>query len=296
MSALFVGHTYTDITFLTQYMPTGDEKTCAEDFAIGVGGNAVVASFLSAEFGIRTDLVTQVAPDRLGDVFLQRAAKMGVRIYPIPVKRSSASLIIPNETKRAIVRCRDDDYPLEIPEIDISLYDALHLDGHLKEIPITLAKKAKENGVLVSLDGGTYRENTEALLPYIDIAVVSQDFAKKLNLSAQETLEYLSKKGVVLPAITLGEKGLLYKEDGCIKEIKALDVEKEKIIDTTGAGDIFHGAYLASYLKGFGQSWEEHFKFARVASSLSIQKLGAEAGIPHLSETVDIFNKTKHLP
>lgn len=292
MTALFIGHNYTDITFLTDHIPTGDEKTIGEDFSFGVGGNAVVAAFTAATMGTRTDLLTQVAPDRLGDVFLQRAAKMGIRIYPIPVKRSSASLILPNGTKRAIVRCRDTDYLLEMPSVDLNGYSVIHYDGHLGEVPLKLAKEAFEKQILTSLDGGNVREHTEEILPFTNIAVVSEDFAKTLGKNAGETLKYLANKGVGLPAITLGAEGVLFIDGGIEHHLPALPIPEEQVIDSTGAGDVFHGAYITSYLQGFGNTWEDHFKFARAASALSVQKLGAEAGIPTLEDVKKLLEKS----
>ena len=62
--------------------------------------------------------------------------------------------------------------------------------------------------------------------------------------------------------------------------MKSLPVPREKVIDTSGAGDIFHGAYIASYVERPKASWSEHFRFARAASAHKIQHLGNEAGLP----------------
>jgi hypothetical protein len=57
----------------------------------------------------------------------------------------------------------------------------------------------------------------------------------------------------------------------------------EQVIDTNGAGDIFHGAYVLSYLTTSDASWDSHFRFARAASAYSIQHLGNEASLPTLA-------------
>ena len=64
----------------------------------------------------------------------------------------------------------------------------------------------------------------------------------------------------------------------------ALDVPYERVIDTNGAGDIFHGAYVYSYLTRPNAAWEEHFRFARAASAHAIQRLGNEASLPTLAD------------
>jgi hypothetical protein len=79
-----------------------------------------------------------------------------------------------------------------------------------------------------------------------------------------------------------GEKGLLwYDETGAVAPARAAD-RAERVIDTNGAGDVFHGAYVYSYLNNPGKSWQDHFEFARAASTFKIQRLGNEAGLPTL--------------
>lgn len=68
MQALFIGHTYIDVTFLTDRMPTGDEKHVAKDYAVSFGGNAVTAAFCCAKLGIKPDLIAPVADDWLGRI------------------------------------------------------------------------------------------------------------------------------------------------------------------------------------------------------------------------------------
>ena len=110
MQALFIGQTYIDITFLTDRMPTGDEKHVASAYAISFGGNAVTAAFCCAKLGIAPELLATVADDWLGRMFLDMGARYAITIHARKVGTSSLSFIMPNDGKRAIVRCRDDDY------------------------------------------------------------------------------------------------------------------------------------------------------------------------------------------
>ena len=110
MQALFIGQTYIDVTFLTDRMPTGDEKHVASDYAISFGGNAVTAAFCCAKLGYVPELLATVADDWLGRMFLDMATKYGISVHPRKVRTSSLSFIMPNDSKRAIIRCRDDDY------------------------------------------------------------------------------------------------------------------------------------------------------------------------------------------
>ena len=109
MKALFIGQTYIDVTFLTDHMPTGDEKTWPRDYAVSFGGNAVTAAFCCAKLGIAPDLIATVANDWLGRMFIDMAAKYGISSITARWRNSSLSFIMPKDDKRAIVRCRDDE-------------------------------------------------------------------------------------------------------------------------------------------------------------------------------------------
>src|SRR5882672_12606598 len=130
MRTLFIGQSYIDVTFLADAIPIGDEKSVARDYAVSFGGNAVTAAFCCAKLGIAPDLLATVADDWLGRMFLDMAARYGISIHARKVKTSSLSFIMPNDGKRAIVRCRDDDYLHPFPILNVSECRALHLDGH----------------------------------------------------------------------------------------------------------------------------------------------------------------------
>ena len=129
MQALFIGQSYIDITFLADELPTGDEKSVARDFAISFGGNAVTAAFCCARLGIAPDLLTSVADDYLGRMFIDMAAKYGISVHHRKVRESSLSFIMPKEGQRAIVRCRDDNYLHPFAPLNLEGCRALHVDA-----------------------------------------------------------------------------------------------------------------------------------------------------------------------
>lgn len=285
MHALFIGQTYIDITFLTDRLPTGDEKHVASAYAVSFGGNAVTAAFCCAKLSIIPDLITSVADDWLGRMFLDMAAKYAIPVHPRRVSSSSLSFIMPKDGRRAIVRCRDDDYLHSFPIVDLAGCRALHLDGHQSDAAIHYAKKCRAAGILTSLDGGGLRSNTDELLAFIDVAIVAERLCEQMRLSPREMLEYLKARGCRIGGVTAGERGLLwYDETGAIHLMTALAVPPQQILDTSGAGDVFHGAYLHSYLARPEKTWDEHFRFARAAAAHKIQHLGNEAGLPTLAE------------
>lgn len=281
MEALFIGHAYIDVTMLTDAMPHGDGRQIAKDYAVSFGGNAVTAAFACAKLGHKVDLLTTLAPDWLGHMFMDMATKYGVRVHPRKVARSSLSFVLPNNGKRAILRARDENFLEDFPRLDINSLRLLHVDGHLVDAAMHYARKCRESGVLTSIDGGDIRHNTLELLEFIDVAVVAEHLCEELALSETDMLAFLKTKGCRIGGVTNGEKGMLwYNETGEVSRLPALPVPPDRIVDTSGAGDVFHGAYCASYLARPEASWLEHFEFASAASANKIQHLGNEAGLP----------------
>lgn len=285
MQALFIGQAYIDITFLVDRIPRGDEKTVARDFAVAFGGNAVTAAFACAKLGIVPDLLAALGDDWLGRMFMDMTSSYRMPLHVRKVERSSLSFIMPNDGKRAIVRCRDDNYLHPFPQLNLKGCRTLHIDGHQGDAAIAYARLARPQGILVSLDGGAVRDNTMELLAFVDVAMVSERFCEQLGRSAEDTIGMLAAKGCRVAGVTLGENGLIWRERGeGTRRLPALAVPAEKVVDTNGAGDLFHGAYVFSQMNWPGRDWEFHFRFARAASAHGVQHLGNEARLPQLAD------------
>jgi sugar/nucleoside kinase (ribokinase family) len=300
MQALFIGQAYIDITFLADSLPTGDEKAVARDYAISFGGNAVTAAFCCAKLGIKPDLLASVADDWLGRMFIDMAARYGIPLHHRKVGESSLSFVMPKAGQRAIVRCRDDQYKHPFPPLHLTGCRALHVDGHQADAALHYAKVCRDNGIMTSLDGGGLRSNTHEVLEFIDVAVVAERLCEQMRLAPGEMLQYLRARGCRVGAVTLGSNGLLYYQgDGADRWMPALAVPASLVLDTNGAGDIFHGAYVYAALTNPFTSWEDHFRFARAASAYAIQHLGNEASLPTLldiNETCARFDEHRESP
>jgi sugar/nucleoside kinase (ribokinase family) len=297
VQALFIGQTYIDVTFLTDRLPTGDEKHVASAYAVSFGGNAVTAAFCCAKLSTVPDLLTSVADDWLGHMFLDMAAKYEIPVHPRRVATSSLSFIMPQGDRRAIVRCRDTAYLDAFPVLDLAGCRALHLDGHQPDAAIHYASKCRAAGILTSLDGGGLRSNTHELLTCIDVAIVAERLCQQMQLSQRDMLDYLKGRGCRIGGVTSGERGMLwYDETGTVQLLTALPVPRHEIRDTSGAGDIFHGAYIHSCLANPGRTWEEHFRFARAAAAHKIQHLGNEAGLPSPADVETMRRRFREAP
>jgi sugar/nucleoside kinase (ribokinase family) len=287
MQALFIGHTYIDVTIVTDHVPVHDEKDVASEYAVSFGGNAVTAAFCCAKLGIKPDLIATGADDWFGRMFYDMARKYEVELHIRKVRRSSLSFVMPHAGERAILRARDDRYLHPFPLLDLTGCRALHIDGHQADAALFYARACREAGILTSLDGGAVRANTHEVLASIDVAIVSERFCQQLKMTPEQTLDYLSERGCRIGGVTLGEHGLLwYDERSRRSTLPALPVPARRVIDTSGAGDVFHGAYVYSFLADPQKKWADHFRFARAAAAFKVQRLGNEAGLPTSTDVV----------
>ena len=292
MQALFIGQAYIDVTMDAAAIPSGDDKAVANDYAISFGGNAVTAAFASAKLGQVPDLLASVADDWLGRMFTDMTQQYKIPLHARKVARSSLSFILPKDGKRAILRARDDAYLHPYPNLNIGGCQALHLDGHQHEAALHYAQLCRKQNILTSLDGGSLRAGTFDLLGHIDVAIVAERLCQQMNISTEQMLDFLKSRGCKIGGVTEGERGMLwYDETGTIQRLQALPVEKNFVIDTSGAGDVFHGTYVASYMARPGDPWVEHFLFARAASAWKIQHLGNEAGLPTLENIAQMRSR-----
>ncbi len=285
MQALFIGQTYIDVTFITDHMPTGDEKHVASAYAVSFGGNAVTAAFCCAKLGIVPDLLATEANDWLGRMFQDMTAKYGISVHPRKVETSSLSFIMPKDGKRAIVRCRDDEHIHPFPILNLGGCRALHVDGHQPDAAIYYAKMCREAGILTSLDGGGLRTNTHELLEFIDVAIVAERLCEQMDKTPEAMLAYLKSRGCRIGGVTQGERGLLwYDESGAVRTLPALSIRSR-----ARAGHQWGRRCVSRRLRLFvskksSSGWEHHFDFARAASAFKIQRLGNEAGLPALAD------------
>ena len=170
---------------------------------------------------------------------------------------------MPKDGKRAIVRCRDDHYLTPYPVLDLAGCRALHLDGHQPDAAMFYAQRCRKAGILTSLDGGGLRTNTHELLAFIDVAMVAERFCQQMDKTPEAMLDYLKSRGCKIGGVTQGERGVLwYDESGTMRTLPALPVPPARVRDTSGAGDVFHGAYVYSYLDNPRQRLGGAFRFA----------------------------------
>jgi ribokinase len=250
-----------------------------------------------SRLGVQTSFIGAVGDDRFGSEIIRflETEKVDISfLKSIPGCMSQLAFIaVTAAGSRTIFWHRGTAPSPEPSEIDLSPFTCarvLHLDGLKIEASIAAAHQAKSMGITVVLDAGTFREGTDRLLPLVDILIASERFAVPLvgKASDAEAIKTLASFGPAQVVITQGARGSAGSDGGEIIHQTAFDV---KTVDTTGAGDVYHGAYIYRFLEGADIAG--CMKFASAAAAYKCTVPGNLKGVPHLEQVLEIMNHDK---
>ena len=294
-----------DILALTSRLPQSNDCFSIPGVEMQGGGPVATALVTLARLGASCSYLGAFAPDAIGAMIRNELEGYGVDISHCPLRTegSSASSVILVEQgsgNRSILyqtSTAAEIAPDEIKTEWIANARALHLDGFFGKAALKAAQIARANQVKVSLDGGAGEslwESMEDVLPLVDIMVVARNFAAQVTgqddplNSGMLLLEKYRCQQVV---ITDGENGSWYWDAQSHFYQPAFRVN---VVDTTGAGDAFHGAYLFACLQ---PHWKAPFrlKFASAVAALKCTKMGGRKGIPTLEEATAFISRTRTL-
>ncbi|OAI10394.1 carbohydrate kinase family protein [Methylomonas methanica] len=291
LDVLCVGHASYDLVFSVQHHPGADEKIVADDLLGCGGGPAANAAVTVAKLGGKAGFCGYLGNDVYGDSHLRELQEHGVDTQfvvrgssPTPL---STVLVKPNG-QRALINYKGQTSALPATAIDFDGLAAkvLLFDGHEPHISLRLLNQLT-HPVPSVLDAGSLHDGTLALMDKVDYLVCSEKFA--LQYAGDENLA-LSKLAQIAPLviITLGERGLIWQRG---QEQGSLSAPPIVAIDTTGAGDAFHGAFASGLACGL--SWIELLRYASVAGAFCCTKIGARPGLPSLSEHQKLLESWK---
>ena len=279
-----------------------DQLLIWEDTAAPIEGNKIVASDMQgggmaatamvavSRLGGDAELWTAVGDDQAGDQIIRAAEMDGVNTDQMERVEGGKSMLIvvcvdQKSGERHFKRASDWDRPThaigdiaKVPEAGCLL-----IDHALPESELPAAREAKSHGIPVVSDTGRFGDWQEEILPFVDYPIVSEKGAQSLNDDLREACRSVHSMGAECVVVTLGDKGLIYFDGETFGELPAFKVE---VVDTTGAGDVFHGAFCYGLVEGF--SLEDNLRFASAVSAMKCTKIGGRAGIP-TREQVDVF-------
>lgn len=291
IDVLCVGHASYDLIFTVDYHPAADEKVFANDFLACGGGPAANAAVQISKLGGSSAFAGYLGNDLYGDKHLQEFKELGVTTRLIARGDSPtplSTILVKPDGKRSLINYKGQTKPLADGAIDFSQVrpKAILFDGHEPHISLPLAEYAKNANIPTVLDAGSLNSGTQALLSKVDYAVCSEKFALQLTGNVETALQQISQVAPVA-VITLGEHGLIWQGHGEKGRLPALTVEA---VDTTGAGDAFHGAF--AYGVATNMAWDKLLTFSSVAGSLCCEKMGARLALADLTEITFALEQT----
>lgn len=277
---LCVGHASYDLVFSVPRHPQADEKIFADAFLACGGGPAANAAVLIARLGLRSAFAGYLGNDLYGDSHAAEFADEGVDTTWLargtPPTPLSAILVKPDGA-RALVNYKGETRVLAEDAIDFSAMrpQVILFDGHEPLLSLPLVQSAREAGIPTVLDAGSLHEGTQNLMGKVDYLVASEKFAAQWlgSLDEQAALAGLAELAPVV-VITLGESGLIWRKEGESGSLPAFPVQA---VDSTGAGDAFHGAFAAGV--AMGMEWDELLRYASAAGAWCCAHAGARPGL-----------------
>jgi sulfofructose kinase len=287
-----LGYCTYDILTIVPGLPDFDDvrMTHVADLVHDGGGQVGTALTALARLGMQTGYLGALGDDREGRWLRRRFEQEGVDLSRLRVRGDIGTniclLLVEQGTARRAILChpRVGVEALVLDQVDrayIRRARVLHLDGQFMPAAIEAALWARESGVKVCFDGNHPRRGLDELLPLVDWLVVAETFpAAYTGLSDPERAAHaLLDTGAEVVVVTRGEKGCQVWTPETRFSVAAIKVQA---VDTTGAGDAFHGGFIYAMLQGW--DLEEAATFANGVAAINCQTLGGRRGLPTLDQ------------
>ncbi|MBN2485281.1 MAG: hypothetical protein JXB34_04865 [Bacteroidales bacterium] len=284
INALFAGLSIIDLQVFVPFYPASNTKTRTDKFEISTGGPATNAAITCSFLGAETTLISPVGKHYFSHSITESISQQDVQ-HIDPLKNIEAepliASIVTDESngERTIFSYHPSNRTINyapVTDIDIDNFHIVLSDGFYPEMAVELLKNTGKHKIPSVFDGGSWKTGTENILPYIDIAICSNDFHPPGLRSLDEIICYLQNYGIEKIAITRGGQSIVIAERGVFSEIS---VPQVACIDSLGAGDVFHGAFC--YFYALGHSFRNALEKASEIASFSCMHRGTRNWMPH---------------
>jgi sulfofructose kinase len=286
-----IGQCAWDYLAVVDSFPGVDTKQEVLEWQEQGGGPAATALVTLARLGIPCEFFGVTGDDAEGGRIRESLLSEGIEIRSV-ISRSNASsqtafiAIEKGSGTRTIFWRRASGKPLlpvELPADCLDGCDFLLLDGLMTEVSLFAARRARESGIPVMLDAGRVRPGMLEIAGLCDYLVAAEQFALDLGWDGKPENFLSTARELAAPVvtITLGRQGSVTFREGEILTVPAFSVNS---VDTTGAGDVFHGGYLLGILRGL--DLPDTIRFASAVAALKCTRIGGRTGIPRLAEVL----------
>ena len=258
--------------------------------ALFCGGQTATALSTCASFGLRAKYIGATGADangqRVRDELARRGVDLGDAITRDAPNQFAVILVAEHSGERIVLWDRNDRLRLrreELPAAAISAARIVHVDDVDGQAALWAAEIARQAGVPVTSDIESATDLTEQLIGAVTYAVFAEQTPLDLTgaTDIEQALMRLRRRHPQLLCVTLGARGALALAGDRLHYQPGFEVE---VADTTGAGDVFRGAFIYAVRPGFGV--DDTLRFANAAAAVSCSRLGAIPGVPSLEETL----------
>jgi sulfofructose kinase len=286
-----VGYCAVDYLGIVPKYPAVDEKVRIAEFSVQGGGLIATAMVAVKRLGARALYIGKVGGDDFGRFIIAELQKESLdtsRVVVDPKGTSQFAFIaIDRDTGKRTIFWTPSGVMLEPEEIgkeDILAGKVLQVDSHYPRAALQAALWANEAGIPVVMDAGTMRDGSAEIAEKTDALITSTPYAR--HFTGQDDPERAARmmfnERRLVSAVTLGDKGCVYvTKDGTFHQ----PAFKVDVVDTTGCGDVFHGAFSFGLAKGW--PIPQIMEFAAAVAAMKCTKLGGRAGIPTYAQAVD---------
>ena len=290
-SVLCVGIATLDYVFAVETMPVRPEKHRAHDLAVVGGGIAASASVAVARLGGTARLATRLGQDGTGDIIVAELEREGVDCTLARrfegLRSPTSAILVDARGERLVVSYQDPGIPEDpawLPKNLPAGTGAVMGDTRWIEGAEHLFGLARASGVPAVLDGDRRPVRPDVLTLATHVACSDQGLAEITGIDdAVEGLRSLARDAKNWLAVTVGQAGVYFLEDGAVAHEPAFPIDA---VDTLGAGDVWHGAFALALAEGRPE--RAAVRFASAAAAIKCTRFGGRAGIPTRSE-VDAF-------
>ena len=285
-----IGTAVVDYLGVVPHYPELDSQVELKEFSKQGGGNVATALVTLARLGASTCFLGKIGDDELARFVLDGLRAEGIDVAQTVIETNAsvgfAFIMVDSTTgKRTILWTNQGKSHLSAEELtreQILAGRFLHLDEYEMDAAIAAAKLAQNSSVKVVLDAESGLSGIETLLPLVDIVIASNDFANAYSglSDFQAAAKFLHNQlQDTLVIVTAGEQGCYCVTNDDSFHQPAFVVDP---VDTTGCGDVFHGAFIYGLLHDW--NLRKTAEFSCAAAALKCRALGGRAGIANLSE------------
>jgi len=295
-----IGSSNTDMVIKSKKIPAPGETVIGGNFIMADGGKGANQAVAVAKLGGDITFITKLGNDMFGNQALEKYTKYGMNTKYIRRDESPsgvALIMVDGNGENCISVASGANAKLSPEDIDTCREEIENAEILLMqmEIPIETICYATDiaynKGVKVVLNPAPASKLPVELFSKLYMITPNRTEAQMLSdlevndiSTAKKAARIIADKGVRIVLTTLGDQGALILENGKYTHIEARKVEAT---DTTAAGDVFNGGLCVGLSEGL--SVEEAVRFATIASSISVTRMGAQSSIPERSECTTIL-------